>query len=144
MRYRILLLVTLLLCSGYQPLSQASEVSPLPALRSLYQGDLDNLLKRRVIRVLVVYQKGFYYLHNGAQKGITTLQIREFEKWLNHKYFRHQKLKLRIEIIPVRRDQLFKKLITGAGDIAIANLTITPGRQALVSFSRPVYQGSRS
>ena len=37
--------------------------------------------------------------------------------------------------IPVRRDQLLPALAAGKGDIAAANLTITPERQKLVDFT---------
>jgi ABC-type amino acid transport substrate-binding protein len=44
-------------------------------------------------------------------------------------------------VIPVARDQLLPALIEGRGDIAAANLTITPGRQKLVEFSDPLLTG---
>ncbi len=37
--------------------------------------------------------------------------------------------------IPLRRDQLLPGLAAGKGDIAAANLTITPERQKLVGFT---------
>jgi membrane-bound lytic murein transglycosylase MltF len=40
-----------------------------------------------------------------------------------------------VVFIPVRRDQLLPALAAGKGDIAAANLTITPERQTLVDFS---------
>jgi ABC-type amino acid transport substrate-binding protein len=46
-----------------------------------------------------------------------------------------------VVIIPVPRDQLLPALIEGRGDIAVANLTITPGRQALVDFADPLLSG---
>jgi len=42
-----------------------------------------------------------------------------------------------VTIIPVRRDQLLPHLVAGHGDIAFANLTVTPERQQIVDFSRP-------
>jgi membrane-bound lytic murein transglycosylase MltF len=39
--------------------------------------------------------------------------------------------------IPVRRDELLPALVEGRGDIAAANLTITPERRKLVDFSDP-------
>jgi membrane-bound lytic murein transglycosylase MltF len=37
----------------------------------------------------------------------------------------------------VRRDQLLPHLVAGHGDIAFANLTVTPGRSQIVDFSYP-------
>ena len=44
---------------------------------------------------------------------------------------------LKVTIIPVRRDQLIPFLIAGHGDVAFANLTITPERSKVIDFSRP-------
>ncbi|HEX5079199.1 MAG TPA: transporter substrate-binding domain-containing protein [Geminicoccaceae bacterium] len=44
-------------------------------------------------------------------------------------------------IIPVPRDQLLPALLEGRGDIAAANLTITPERQVLVDFADPLLTG---
>ena len=49
-------------------------------------------------------------------------------------------LKVRVVFIPVRRDQLLPALAAGKGDIAAANLTITPERQKLVDFTAAGYE----
>lgn len=41
--------------------------------------------------------------------------------------------------MPVSRDNLFIALNEGKGDIAAANLTITPSREAQVDFAQPLY-----
>ncbi len=46
---------------------------------------------------------------------------------------------MRIVFIPVTRDNLFKALNEGKGDIAAANLTITSSRQEQVAFTTPLY-----
>jgi membrane-bound lytic murein transglycosylase MltF len=43
--------------------------------------------------------------------------------------------------VPVSRDRLLPGLLEGRGDIAAANLTITPARQALVDFADPFATG---
>ncbi len=43
--------------------------------------------------------------------------------------------------MPVRPDELLPALIQGKGDIAAANLTITPERQQWVEFSEPLWTG---
>jgi len=47
----------------------------------------------------------------------------------------HKHLKVRAVFIPVHRDELLPALVAGKGDIAAANLTITPERQNLVDFT---------
>ena len=50
-------------------------------------------------------------------------------------------LKLNLLIIPVTRDRLLPALADGYGDIAAANLTVTPERLELVDFADPFLTG---
>ena len=105
-----------------------------------WTGDLDAMIERRVIRVLTVNSKTSYFLDKGVQRGIVVDYFRVFEDELNKKLAAEKKLKdknlkVRVVFIPVRRDQLLPGLAAGKGDIAAANLTITPERQKLVDFS---------
>jgi membrane-bound lytic murein transglycosylase MltF len=58
------------------------------------------------------------------------------EKYARDKLGKKGRL-LKVTIIPVRRDQLIPFLIAGHGDIAFANLTVTPKRSKVVDFSIP-------
>ena len=99
-------------------------------------GDLDAMAKRRVIRVLTVFNPMFYYLDKGDQKGIIYEVTRAFETLVNKK-LKTKTLKLHVVLLPVERDQLLPGLVEGRGDLAIANLTITPERQKVVDFCNP-------
>ena len=48
-------------------------------IRQEWVGDLDGMVKDRVIRVLVVYNKTMYFLNGGRQYGISYEQMTEFE-----------------------------------------------------------------
>jgi membrane-bound lytic murein transglycosylase MltF len=105
-----------------------------------WTGDLDGMIERRVIRVLTVNSKTFYFLDKGTQRGTVVDLFRLFEDELNKKLAAENKLKsknlkVRVVFIPLRRDQLLPGLAAGKGDIAAANLTITPERQKLVDFT---------
>jgi len=50
-------------------------------------------------------------------------------------------LKVQVVFIPVRRDELVPGLVQGIGDLAVANLTITPQRRKHVDFSNPMLSG---
>ena len=65
--------------------------------------------------------------------------MKEFEKYLNGKLGTGNLL-VHLALIPVRRDELLTGLTEGRGDIAAANLTVTPERLKLVDFTKPVYQ----
>ncbi len=109
-----------------------------------WTGDFDGMVERRNIRVLTAYSKTFYFQTKGTQRGATYDAFRLFEDDLNKKLAKEKKLKkkhLKVHVIfiPVRRDELLSALVAGKGDIAAANLTITPERQKQVDFSAPVY-----
>ena len=105
-----------------------------------WQGDLDGMAERQVVRALVVYSLTNYFLDGPTQRGVTYEALKEFEKYLNNQLGRRT-LKVHVVIIPVRRDELLPSLVKGLGDIAAANLTITPERQATVAFSAPLASG---
>jgi membrane-bound lytic murein transglycosylase MltF len=103
-------------------------------------GDLDKMVEKRQIRVLVVNSKTFYFLDRGRQRGISYDLLKEFEKFINKK-LKTKTLKIDVVFIPVRRDELIPGLVKGLGDIAVANLTITPERLKHVDFSNPMLTG---
>ena len=105
-------------------------------IRQEWVGDLDGMVEDRVIRVLVVYNKTMYFLNGGDQHGITYDLMTEFEKYVN-KSTDSNGIPVKIVFIPVTRDRLFAALVNGYGDIAAANLTITPERSRIVAFSDP-------
>ncbi|MBW2657076.1 MAG: lytic transglycosylase F [Deltaproteobacteria bacterium] len=109
-------------------------------LNQKWIGDFDGMVKDRIIRVLVVYSKTFYFLDQGRQRGISHDLLKEFEKFVNKKY-KTKTLKFHVVFIPVPRDKLISDLIDGLGDIAVANLTITPQRLKHVDFSNPMLTG---
>ena len=102
-------------------------------------GDLDEMRKYMVIRVLTVYSRTFYFLDGIEQRGITYDYLKDFEKFLNAK-LRTGKAPFQFVFIPVRRDELLPFLAEGRGDMAAGNLTITPERQSSVDFSVPINQ----
>ncbi len=103
-------------------------------------GDFNKMAAKRQIRVLVVNSKTFYFLDRGRQRGISYDLLKEFEKFVNKK-LKTKTLKVDVVFIPVRRDELIPGLVKGLGDIAVANLTITPERFKHVDFSNPMLTG---
>jgi len=122
-----------------QPAKPAEAPSgSLPLEVREWKGDLDGMVERRVIRALVVNSKTFYFLEEGRQYGASYEGLKAFEKELNRK-IRAKDRKIHIIFIPVSRDKLIPALLEGHGDIAAANLTITPERLKQVDFSVPIY-----
>jgi membrane-bound lytic murein transglycosylase MltF len=122
-----------------KPPPQSDAASVMKALT--WKGDLDAMTGRRVVRMLVIYSKTFYFVDHGAQHGATFELGTEFEKELNKGISKDKKERarpIRMVFIPTSRDDLLPALIEGRGDIAAGNLTITPERLKLVDFSAPV------
>jgi len=107
-----------------------------PAVAGTWVGDLDGMTERRVVRMLVVYNKTNYFLDNAQQRGVTYDMGVELEKWLNRGN-KDRARPIRVVFIPTTRARLLTELNEGRGDIAAAGLSITPERQALVNFSAP-------
>jgi len=83
-----------------------------------------------------------YFLDGAVQRGATYDAMVEFEKFLN-KRLNRRKSKVYIAILPVSRDLLMPALVSGLGDLAAANLTITDERRRKVDFSTPFVSGVR-
>jgi len=130
------------LLSGFSDLPAAAERAAAPAytIREALRNDFDEMVKYREIRVLVVNSKTYFFVDRGTQRGITHDLMKEFEKFINKK-IQSKTLKTHIIFIPVARDDLIPGLLKGYGDIAAANLTITPERQKNIDFSDPLLSG---
>jgi membrane-bound lytic murein transglycosylase MltF len=122
------------------------EPTPLPAglapLIEPFTGDLDGMLERRIIRVLTVQNPILYFVDQGREVGLTYEAIKAFEGQLNSKLGK-KVVTVHVITIPVARDELIPRLLAGQGDIAAAQLAITPERQQQVDFSDPFLSGVR-
>ena len=113
-----------------------------PALSEEKFGDLDAMIERGEIRVLTTFTLGSYFIDRGRQRGTVFEMSQILEKYARDKLGKKARL-LKVTIIPVRRDQLLPFLIAGHGDVAFANLTVTPERSEIVDFSRPFTRKAR-
>jgi membrane-bound lytic murein transglycosylase MltF len=107
----------------------------IPAAKT-WTGDLDGMIKRRVIRVLVPYSKTYYFVDRAVQRGLSYDVTRLLEADLNKK-LKTGNVRFHVVCIPVTRGEMVPGLLEGKGDIAMGNLTITPERQKQVDFTYP-------
>ncbi len=133
-------LLLLFLAWAPLPARAAQPADVLSPLERRATGDLDEMIAKRRIRVLVVYSKTFYFIDRGRQRGTTYDFGRAFEDDLNRRLGTGH-LKVNVIFIPVSRDELLPGLVEGRGDIAAANLTITDKRRQQVDFSDPIASG---
>ena len=99
-----------------------------------WTGDFDELVKRRLIRVLVPYSRSLYFNDKGTTRGLTAELVRDFEQYINKRQ-KTQKHPITVYIIPTTRDKLLPDVAAGLGDIAAGNLTITEERLKIVDFA---------
>ncbi|MEO8306527.1 MAG: transporter substrate-binding domain-containing protein [Pseudomonadota bacterium] len=94
------------------------------------------MVKRRLVRVGVTYNRTFYFVDQGQQRGAAYEYIKLMEDELN-KRRKTGNLKVAFWPIPLPRDQLLPALAEGKIDMVIAQLKVTPERQKLVDFTNP-------
>jgi membrane-bound lytic murein transglycosylase MltF len=107
-----------------------------------WTGDLDGMIERGFIRVLVIHSKTFYFFDGGRERGISAETIRAFEEFLNRK-LKSQKKSVRFLAIPVRRDQAIPFLVKGYGDMALGSWTVTDERLKEVDFTDYRFPGAK-
>jgi membrane-bound lytic murein transglycosylase MltF len=88
------------------------------------------------LRVLVNYNRTDFFVNEGEARGFEYEYLREFERFLNQRLQRTAN-PIRLEFVVTDLDSTLPDLIDGRGDVAAANLTITPLRDATVAFSLP-------
>ena len=103
-------------------------------------GDLDSMIKRRYIRVLVPYSKTYYYVEGMKRYGLAYDLLNLFEKDLN-KQLKLNPATVRVIFIPVSREHILPLLTGGHADMIASGYTITPEREKLVDFSLPTVTG---
>jgi membrane-bound lytic murein transglycosylase MltF len=102
-------------------------------------GDLDQMVKERSIRALVIANPiGFFY-EQGRPQGIQYEALQEFEKFVNQK-MNTGDLPVKVVFLPMRPDQLEAALTQGLGDVIAHGVVITPEREQRAAFSVPIQQ----
>jgi len=126
------------------PLAAAAQQAPahaeleLDVMLAPAKRDFAEMKRVRLVRALLPHSRTLFYLERGQQRGISAELVHQFEAWLNRKYRRELRARpITVALIPTPREQLLQRLAEGRGDIAVANLTITPLREQLVDFSVP-------
>lgn len=125
-------------------LAIGSDQTPVPDARRLslndeaWSGDFEQMLERRLIRVLAPYSRTLYFLDKGQERGLTAELARDFERFINRKYAKQlQRRPVTVAIVPTTRENLLEALNKGLGDIVAGNLTATAEREQLVDFLAP-------
>jgi membrane-bound lytic murein transglycosylase MltF len=114
--------------------SSGMALGPVFARRT---GDLDEMVKKRNIRALVLLNPiGFFY-DKGQPRGAMYEALEEFQKFANQK-LKTGKLNVKVTFLPMRVDQIEAALNEGVGDLIANGIVVTPDREKRVAFSTPI------
>lgn len=102
--------------------------------RERYAGDLEEIKKRGVLRMLTRNNSASYYIARGDERG--------FEYELAEAFAKSLGVRLAV-VVPPSRNALIKGLLDGEGDIIAAGMTITPARGDKVRFTPQILASSR-
>jgi len=146
----ILQLLSLAHAGGAQPVPSAladppppSEEVTLPLTFSRHTGDLDEAVKRRTIRALVILDPlGFFY-DEGLPRGAMYEALQAFQSFINRRLKTSPTEEVEVTFLPVRLEQLEAALITGMGDIIASAVAVTADRESRVAFSSPIRKDVR-
>jgi len=100
-------------------------------------GDWDQIVKRGNLRVLVVGNRYSFFYDKGRPRGIVPEFMEQFETAIN-KTLKTGTDKFRVVYLPMAPGQLLTALNDGIGDIACTGVIITPDRERLMDFTRPI------
>jgi membrane-bound lytic murein transglycosylase MltF len=124
-----------------QPAEATNEGPPANLTESLartkFTGDLDAMVKRRVIRVLVVSDRSSIFFDGIQMRGMMYDALREFEAGLNKKY-KTEKAPVALIFLPVDRDRVIDALAEGRGDLLGKPAAITAEWKKYADFSDPM------
>jgi len=101
-----------------------------------FSGDLDGMVKRRLIRVLTPYSKTGFFVDKGVTRGLVYDAFKQFETDLNLK-LKTGNLKVLVVMIPTAAGKLADDLLAGKGDIVAASALVTQQRKEQVDFTDP-------
>lgn len=100
----------------------------------IYAGDLEEVKRRGVLRVLTRNNSSSYFIARGRQLGFQYEMARHFADTLG--------VRLAI-VVPSSRAGLIPALLRGEGDLIAAGMTPTPARAKLVTFTPGLFEAQR-
>ena len=118
-------------------LQAPSETLSWPLKFERHLGDLDGMVKRHEIRVLVVPSRSGFFYDAGHPQGLYYEAFEEFQRFVNKK-LRIGDPQIEVMYIPVRPEQLERALLQGVGDVIGFGVIITPERDQEALFTTPI------
>jgi len=105
-------------------------------INDVFIGDLAEIRQRRILRVLVSYNRTNFFHTIRGQRGLESDLVQAYIKYLNRGP-RKERYQTQVVFLARPFNKLFSELKAGKGDIIASGLTITPEREAAVDFTIP-------
>ena len=107
------------------------------AVLKRFDGDLDELVKRRVVRIGVTFNRTFYFVDKGVQRGIAYEYGQRMEERLNKHFRTGTGTRVHVVFLPLPREMLLPALVDGKVDLVAAQVPVTPELAQHVDFGDP-------
>jgi membrane-bound lytic murein transglycosylase MltF len=121
-------------------LPASSNAMQLPVNFDKHTGDLDEMLKRKNIRALVIPNPiGFFY-DQGQPHGAMYETMEDFQRFAN-KQLKLGNPGVKVTFLPVAPGQAEAALASGMGDVLVNGIVVTPEREKKFAFSTPIMTG---
>ena len=85
-----------------------------------FTGDLDEMVKRRVLRIGVTFNRTFYFIDKGVQRGVVYDYGTLMDERLNKHFQTGPSTKIHVYFVPLPRDMLLSALVRGKVDLVAA------------------------
>jgi membrane-bound lytic murein transglycosylase MltF len=150
--------VTLTACGGNKSAAPAGQTSAKPAeeaetplppselesalppgvperIQQPFKGDLDEMVKRRIVRIGVTFNRTFYFVDKGVPRGVAYDYGQLIEERLNTHFKTGNANKIHVVLMPLPREMLGSALVDGKVDLVAAQVTVRPELEKLVAFT---------
>lgn len=114
-----------------------TDVHVPPRQREVWLGDLDGMLERGQLRVLITFSRTFFFQANDQELGLNTEILRLYEQFLNDQVILGEN-KMKFIFLPTPQERLLEDLVAGKGDIAVADIQLIPNQEKQIQLTSPV------
>ncbi|MCI5195211.1 MAG: hypothetical protein D3919_03070 [Candidatus Electrothrix sp. AW5] len=108
-----------------------------PREREIWFGDLDKMLERGQIRVLIPFSRTFFFKYNGQELGLDADILGLYKDFINDKVVLGDK-KMELIFLPTPQERLSEDLLAGKGDIVATAVQPASTQEKTVKFISPV------
>jgi membrane-bound lytic murein transglycosylase MltF len=105
--------------------------------REVWLGDLDGMLNRGRLRVLLPFSRTFFFRENGQNLGLSAEILKRYERFLNDQVILGDK-KMEVIFLPTPQERLLEELLAGKGDVIAADIIPQPAQEQQITTISPV------